>query len=51
MPDLGNYSPTRSAYLELLDERDLVREGYEFLDEKRMIIAVEMLRQPTPTNS
>ena len=45
MPDLGNFSPTRSAYLELLDERDLVREGYEFLDEKRMIIAAEMLRQ------
>ena len=45
MPDIGNRSPTRSGYLELLDERDLVREGYEFLDEKRMIIAAEMLRQ------
>ena len=45
MPDMGNRSPTRSGYLELLDERGLVREGYEFLDEKRMIIAGEMLRQ------
>jgi V/A-type H+-transporting ATPase subunit D len=45
MPDTGNSSPTRSAFLELSGERDLVREGYEFLDEKRMIIAAEMLRQ------
>lgn len=45
MPDTGSSSPTRSAFLELSGERDLVREGYEFLDEKRMIIAAEMLRQ------
>lgn len=38
-------TPTRSAYLELKDERMLVQEGYDFLDEKRMIIAQEMLRQ------
>lgn len=36
---------SRSAFLELKDERQLVREGYEFLDEKRMILAQEMLRR------
>lgn len=45
MPDGRQVTPTRSAYLELKDERQLVREGYEFLDEKRMIVAQEMLRQ------
>ena len=45
MPDARQVSPTRSAFLELKDERDLIREGYEFLDEKRMIVAQEMLRQ------
>lgn len=45
MPDARQISPTRSAFLELKDERDLIREGYEFLDEKRMIVAQEMLRQ------
>lgn len=45
MPDVRQISPTRSAFLELKDERDLIREGYEFLDEKRMIVAQEMLRQ------
>ena len=38
-------SPTRSAYLELQDERQVVREGFEFLDEKRVILAQEMLRR------
>lgn len=45
MPDGTQITPTRSAYLELKDERLLIREGYEFLDEKRMIVAQEMLRQ------
>jgi V/A-type H+-transporting ATPase subunit D len=44
MPD-ASVSPTRSAFLELKDERQLVREGFEFLDEKRMILAQEMLRR------
>ena len=44
MPEIGS-SPTRSAFLELKDERQLVREGFEFLDEKRMILAQEMLRR------
>ncbi len=38
-------SPTRSAYLELQDERQVVREGFDFLDEKRVILAQEMLRR------
>lgn len=38
-------SPTRSAFLELQDERQVVREGFEFLDEKRVILAREMLRR------
>ena len=38
-------SPTRSAAMELADERKLMRQGYEFLDEKRMLLASEMLRQ------
>lgn len=38
-------TPTRSAALELADERQLMRQGYEFLDEKRMLLAAEMLRQ------
>lgn len=37
--------PTRSAALALADERRLMRQGFEFLDEKRMLLAGEMLRQ------
>lgn len=36
-------SVTRSAYLELRGERELVQEGYEFLDEKRILLASRML--------
>lgn len=46
MPNQGReLSPTRSTALALRDERLLVRQGYEFLDEKRMLLAAEMLRQ------
>jgi V/A-type H+-transporting ATPase subunit D len=38
-------TPTRSSVIELGDERRLMRQGYEFLDEKRMLLATEMLRQ------
>lgn len=44
MPETG-LSPTRSAFLELKEERQLVREGFEFLDEKRVILAQEMLKR------
>lgn len=35
---------TKSAALALADERGLMRQGYQFLDEKRMLLAAEMLR-------
>jgi len=46
MPDLGSETPaTRVAFLELKDERRLIQEGYELLDEKRVLLAAEILRQ------
>lgn len=36
---------SRSAWLELRAELRLVRDGYEFLDEKRILLAAEMLEQ------
>jgi len=36
---------TRIARLELKDEQQLVREGYELLDEKRILLAAEIRRQ------
>jgi V/A-type H+/Na+-transporting ATPase subunit D len=46
MPDAaGEVLATRIAFLELSDERRLVREGYELLDEKRMLLATEIMRQ------
>jgi len=36
---------TRSALLALREERDVVEEAYAFLDEKRLVLAAEMLRQ------
>jgi len=38
-------TPTRSTAIELADERKLMRQGYEFLDEKRMLLATEILEQ------
>jgi V/A-type H+-transporting ATPase subunit D len=38
-------TPTRSAFLELKDEREGMREGYSFLDEKRLILASEILAE------
>lgn len=37
--------PTRSAVLELKAERVVVSEAYNFLDEKRLLLAAELLRQ------
>lgn len=46
MPELGaTLSANRTVELELQDERQLVREGYELLDEKRVLLATEMLRR------
>lgn len=46
MPDPGReITATRIAVMELKDERQLVREGYELLDEKRLLLAGEIQRQ------
>jgi V/A-type H+-transporting ATPase subunit D len=45
MPELAEVAATRVALLELRDERRLVQEGYDLLDEKRMLLATETLRQ------
>jgi V/A-type H+-transporting ATPase subunit D len=46
VPDVGGeVLATRVAFLELRDERRLVQEGYELLDEKRVLLATEILRQ------
>lgn len=38
-------APTRAAILALKDERTVVAEAYDFLDEKRLLLAAELLRQ------
>jgi len=46
MPELlRSATVSRSAWLELREELQLVNDGYEFLDEKRILLAAEMLRQ------
>jgi len=46
MPDSQReITATRIALLELKDEQQLVREGYELLDEKRILLATEIQRQ------
>ena len=37
--------PTRAAVLELKSEHVVVGEAYDFLDEKRLLLAAELLRQ------
>ncbi len=37
--------PTRAAVLELQNEQLVVNEAYTFLDEKRLLLAAELLRQ------
>lgn len=41
----ADVTPTRSAVLELKDERRSMHEGYVFLDEKCLLLAGEMLRE------
>jgi len=41
----ASQAPTRAAVLALRDERRLVGEAFEFLDEKRLVLAAELLRQ------
>ena len=42
---MSDVSPTRSAVLEMKDERRAMHEGYVFLDEKCLLLAGEILRQ------
>jgi V/A-type H+-transporting ATPase subunit D len=42
---MSDVTPTRSALLELGDERRAMHEGYVFLDEKCLLLAGEMLRE------
>ena len=43
---IGNgQAPTRAAVLEMTNEQVVVREAYDFLDEKRLLLASELLRQ------
>jgi V/A-type H+-transporting ATPase subunit D len=43
--DMSDVSPTRSAVIEMKDERRAMHEGYVFLDEKCLLLAGEILRQ------
>jgi V/A-type H+-transporting ATPase subunit D len=42
---MSDTSPTRSAVIEMKDERRAMHEGYVFLDEKCLLLAGEILRQ------
>jgi V/A-type H+-transporting ATPase subunit D len=42
---MSDANPTRSAVIELKDERRAMHEGYVFLDEKCLLLAGEILRQ------
>jgi V/A-type H+-transporting ATPase subunit D len=42
---MRDITPTRSAYLELAEERVGMEEGFQFLDEKRLILAAEILQE------
>jgi len=42
---ISDLAPTRSAILQLHEEYDVVLEAYDFLDEKRLLLAAEILRQ------
>ncbi len=45
MSEFGSSAPTPSVLLELREERAIIQEGYRFLDEKRLLLAAEILRQ------
>jgi V/A-type H+-transporting ATPase subunit D len=42
---MSDASPTRSAVIEMKDERRAMHEGYVFLDEKCLLLAGEILRE------
>ncbi len=41
---MSDITPTRSAVLELHEERRALREGYRFLDEKRLLLGRDAAR-------
>ena len=41
---MADVAPSRSAILELRDERQAMVEGHAFLDEKCLLLAAEMVR-------
>ena len=45
MDEINSLPANRSTALELAEERRLVEEGHQFLDEKRMLLAAEILRR------
>jgi V/A-type H+-transporting ATPase subunit D len=45
MNNTTEQAPTRAAVLALREERVVVGEAYDFLDEKRLLLAAELLRQ------
>ncbi len=45
---MADVVPTRSAYLELQEERRGMQEGYRFLDEKRLVLAGEIIARLAP---
>lgn len=42
---LNDLTPSRSALLEIKEDREVMREGHAFLDEKRTVVAAEIVRQ------
>ncbi len=42
---MAELTPTRTTYLEIQDELRRLDEGYQFLDEKSLLLAHEILRQ------
>lgn len=42
---MSDVTPTRSAVIELADERRALREGYTFLDEKCLLLAAEIVHE------
>ena len=43
--DLTNQPATPSVLMQLREERQVMREGYRFLDEKRLLLAAETMRR------
>lgn len=42
---MSDFTPTRGAALVLAEEKDLIKAGFGFLDEKRILLAANLLRE------